>query len=93
MTRMRLRELRKARGMSQAELARILGVTKMAVSRWENGLTIPTSDKLPSIAALMKCDVTDLYADDVLRAARDAAERRAREKAAANARAPAGENE
>ena len=51
MTRFRIRELREARGVSQYGLARRLGVTKMAVSRWESGAAMPTADKLPTIAA------------------------------------------
>ena len=61
MTRFRIRELREARGLSQHGLARRLGVTKMAVSRWESGAAMPTADKLPTIAALLECEVNDLY--------------------------------
>jgi len=35
----RIRTLRQARGMSQAELADYCGVTKSAVSQWESGTT------------------------------------------------------
>ena len=34
-------ELRKKRGLSQDELANKVMVTRQAVSRWENGVTIP----------------------------------------------------
>lgn len=81
MTRFRIRELREARGVSQYGLARRLGVTKMAVSRWESGAAMPTADKLPTIAALLECKVSDLYDDETLRAASEAA------KGAADARA------
>ena len=81
MTRFRIRELREARGLSQHGLARRLGVTKMAVSRWESGAAMPTADKLPTIAALLECEVNDLYDDEALRAASEAA------KGAADARA------
>ena len=73
MTRFRIRELREARGVSQYGLARRLGVTKMAVSRWESGAAMPTADKLPTIAALLECEVNDLYDDETLRAASEAA--------------------
>lgn len=35
----RIRQLRVARGMTQPQLASICGVTKSAVSQWENGHT------------------------------------------------------
>ena len=77
MTRFRIRELREARGVSQYGLARRLGVTKMAVSRWESGAAMPTADKLPTIAALLECEVNDLYDDETLRAASEAARAKA----------------
>lgn len=87
MTRFRIRELREARGVSQHGLARRLGVTKMAVSRWENGAAMPTADKLPTIAALLECEVNDLYDDETLRAASEAARAAVAAKGAADARA------
>ena len=36
MLNQRIREVRQARGMSQVELARLLGVTKQSISNWEN---------------------------------------------------------
>ena len=88
MTRFRIRELREARGVSQYGLARRLGVTKMAVSRWESGAAMPTADKLPTIAALLECEVSDLYDDETLRAASEAARAAVAAKGAADARAP-----
>lgn len=35
----RIKQLRIARGMTQAELAKVCGVTKSAVSQWERGST------------------------------------------------------
>lgn len=39
-------ELRTKKGLSQAELAEKLMVTRQAVSRWENGETIPNTETL-----------------------------------------------
>lgn len=39
-------ELRTQRGMSQDELARKIMVTRQAVSRWENGETVPNTETL-----------------------------------------------
>ena len=37
----RIRELRKLRGLSQEELARIVGVERSTVSKWETGEAKP----------------------------------------------------
>ena len=39
-------ELRTKRGLSQDELAEKIMVTRQAVSRWENGETVPNTDTL-----------------------------------------------
>ena len=41
-----LYELRTKKGLSQEELAEKIFVTRQAVSRWENGETIPNIDTL-----------------------------------------------
>lgn len=45
-----IQKLRKSRGMSQVELAKKLGVTKQAVSNWENNNILPSIDMLVRIA-------------------------------------------
>ena len=42
-------KLRTERGMSQDELADKIMVTRQAVSRWENGDTVPNTDTLKLI--------------------------------------------
>ena len=46
----RLREQKK---MTQAELARMLGVTPAAVSKWENGSSKPRTEVLFRLAAVL----------------------------------------
>ena len=41
-----IRELRAKKGLSQEELAEKIFVTRQAVSRWENGETIPNTETL-----------------------------------------------
>lgn len=79
--------------MSRRELAQTADVSYQAVAQWEAGTVIPAADKLPTIAAILACEVNDLYDPEELRKASEAAERRVREKAAADARALAAGNE
>ena len=50
-------ELRKKLNISQDEFARRLSVTRQAVSRWENGDTIPNIDTLKLIAETFEVSV------------------------------------
>lgn len=45
-----LKELRKEKGMTQEQLAEILGVTNRSISRWENGVNMPDFDLVIEIA-------------------------------------------
>ena len=48
----RLRALRKAKGMTQEELASALYVTRQSVYKWESGKALPDVDKLRQICGL-----------------------------------------
>ena len=50
----RLRELRKDNNMSQEELGKLLGVTKVSVSGYENGTRIPSMEVLITILNVFK---------------------------------------
>ena len=51
-----LRECRKEKGITQEQLAEMLGVTNRSVSRWENGSNLPDLDILIEMA-----DYYDVY--------------------------------
>lgn len=46
----RIKELRKEKGLSQAELAKALFVNQTAVSQWERGATMPSPNMLNTLA-------------------------------------------
>lgn len=53
-----VRELRRGRGWSQAELAAASGMTQSAVARFESGGTTPTLPVLGKIARALDADLT-----------------------------------
>ena len=57
----RLSEARKEKGMTQAELARRLGVTAQAVSKWERGNAYPDIELLDGISEILDCSLDYLF--------------------------------
>lgn len=55
-----LTELRTAQGLSQAALARILGVSRGAVHSWEAGRRTPSLEQASALATALGCTVDDL---------------------------------
>ena len=53
-------ELRTKKGLSQEELAEKVFVTRQAVSRWENGETIPNIDALKLLSKLFDVSINTL---------------------------------
>ena len=52
--------LRTKNGLSQDELAEKVSVTRQAVSRWENGETVPNPDTLKLLSALFDVSINTL---------------------------------
>lgn len=54
----RIQDLRKIKGMSQEELANLMGVSRQAVSKWESEQSVPELDKIILISEIfdVSCD-------------------------------------
>ena len=57
----RIRQLRRRDGRTQEELARVLGVTGQAVSRWEANGGYPDMEMLPAIANYFGVTIDELF--------------------------------
>lgn len=53
-------ELRKQHGMTQLELAKKIGVTDQAVSKWERDLSCPDIHSIPKLAETLNVSVEEL---------------------------------
>ena len=53
----RLKELRKEKALTQADLAELLEVTKLTISNWENGVSSIKSDRLKKLCEIFDVDV------------------------------------
>lgn len=58
-----LKELRQKHNMTQDQLAEKLSVTRQAVSRWENGESVPNPETLKQLSALFDSSINHLLGD------------------------------
>ncbi len=59
-------EQRRKCGLTQAELARRLGITDRAVSKWENGKSLPDSSLMLDLCDILKISIYDLLNGEVV---------------------------
>ena len=57
---------RKALGLTQAQLAEMLGITDRAVSKWERGLSLPDSSIMLELCRILQISVNDLLCGEVV---------------------------
>lgn len=57
---MRIKEIRKAKGMTGAELAKALNTTPVNISRYENGKRKPSIEKAYEIAKVLGVTIDEL---------------------------------
>ncbi len=55
-----LYDMRKRAGLSQRQVAQLVGVSDKAVSKWENGRAKPTTDTLRKLATLYRVSIEEL---------------------------------
>ncbi len=55
-----IREARQMKGITQEQLAKMLGITQGAVAQWENGLTHPSFEMLPKVVEALGLTVDEL---------------------------------
>lgn len=60
----RLYQLRKKNGLTQADVAERLGISRQAVSRWEIGVAVPTVEKLKELSELYGVSLDYLMPSD-----------------------------
>lgn len=60
-----LKTMRKAKGMSQEDLAARLSVVRQTVSKWEQGLSVPDAEMLIKIAAELNTTVNALLGETI----------------------------
>ena len=60
-----IKNLRKAKGLSQDELAVKLNVVRQTISKWETGLSVPDSEMLIAIAAALDTTVSVLLDETI----------------------------
>ena len=55
---------RKEQGLTQAVLAERLGITDRAVSKWENGRSLPDASIMPELCDLLKINLNELFSGE-----------------------------
>ena len=60
-----IKALRKAKGLSQQELAVKLNVVRQTISKWEQGLSVPDSDLLIALSKALEAPVSTLLGETV----------------------------
>lgn len=60
-----IKTIRKAKGLSQEELAIKLNVVRQTISKWEQGLSVPDSEMLLTISEVLETPVSTLLGEAI----------------------------
>ena len=66
-----IKAIRKAKGLSQQELAVKVNVVRQTISKWEQGLSVPDSDLLIALSEALEAPVSTLLGETVVEAKAD----------------------
>ena len=66
-----IKGIRRAKGLSQQELAVRLNVVRQTISKWEQGLSVPDSDMLIALSEVLETPVSTLLGETVIAAEAD----------------------
>lgn len=61
----KLTALRRKKGLTQAQLAEILDVSRQSVSRWEQDVAFPETEKLIKLSRLLDCSIDFLLCNEL----------------------------
>lgn len=61
----RIKERREAAGITQEELAKLLGVTKGAIGNYEAGISYPKIENMTKLFDLLNTDANYIFQDDI----------------------------
>ena len=61
-----IKAIRKAKGLSQQELAVKVNVVRQTVSKWEQGLSVPDADMLLALSEALETPVSVLLGETVV---------------------------
>lgn len=61
-----IKTIRKAKGLSQEELAIKLNVVRQTISKWEQGLSVPDSEMLVTLSDVLETPVNTLLGEPVV---------------------------
>lgn len=56
----RLKDLRKEKGVSQEELAKVLHITRQSISKWETGTAYPDMEKMKMLSDFYELSLDEL---------------------------------
>lgn len=61
---MEIKKYRERAGLTIAELARQMEVDRAAAFRWEAGTAMPRAEKIPKLAKILGCSISELFVSD-----------------------------
>ena len=59
-------EKRKEKNITQSELAEKLGISDRAISKWENGISLPDYSNMPKLCKILGITIKDLFSGEMV---------------------------